>query len=180
MSARGILAGLVVVALLAAGTANGQRLRNVQQGQGQRRAEGRPGDWLRKNRNLPPAEQRRALERDPAFRSLPPQRQQQLQQRLEHFNSLPPEQQNRILQRMDTFERLNPEQRQHARDVFSQFRSLPPDRQIMLRRAFRGMHDMSPAERQRLVDSPAYRSTFTDQERNLLRGMTDLNVGPAH
>jgi hypothetical protein len=182
---------LLLGAALAAAPATAQRMRyvqgdphNRQQGEWRRGGDtgrnpgARPGDWLRRHQNVPLAEQQRALERDPAFRSLPAERQQQLRQRLQHFNSLPPEQQNRILHRMDTFERLSPQQRQQARDIYGQFHGLPPERQTMLQRAFRGMHDMSPAERQRLMNSPAYRSTFTDQERGILRGMSNLNIGP--
>jgi hypothetical protein len=187
LSVRASIAGLLLGAVMAAMPATAQRMRYVQgephnrpqgewrRGEGGRNGGPRPGDWLRRHQNLPPAEQQRALENDPAFRNLPAERQQQLRQRLQHFSSLPPEQQNRILQRMQTFERLSPQQRQQARDLYGQFHGLPPERQAVLQRAFRGMHDMTPAERQRLVDSPAYRSTFTDQERNILRGMSSLD-----
>jgi len=85
------------------GGQNGQRLK----GPGPHR-----GEWLRKNQNLPPAEQEKALQNDPAFKQLPPEKQQQLLNRLRNFNSLPPEQRQRILDRMETFEHLPQGQRQ--------------------------------------------------------------------
>ena len=47
---------------------------------------GHAGDWLRRYRNVPPWEQERALQGDPAFRRLPPERQQQLRRQLQHFS----------------------------------------------------------------------------------------------
>src|SRR5271166_3196885 len=46
---------------------------------------GHAGAWLRHYKDVPLAEQRRALESDPQYRRLPPQRQLQLQNRLQHF-----------------------------------------------------------------------------------------------
>ena len=44
------------------------------------------GDWLRRYKDVPPAEQERALQNDPAFHRLSPEKQQQLRQRLQHFS----------------------------------------------------------------------------------------------
>ena len=52
---------------------------------------GHAGDWLRRYKDLPPAEQERALQNDPWFHRLPPERQQQLRQRLQNFSTLPPQ-----------------------------------------------------------------------------------------
>jgi len=49
---------------------------------------GHAGNWLRRYKDLPPAQQRRALENDPQFRRLPPQRQAELQRRLQRFFQL--------------------------------------------------------------------------------------------
>src|ERR1700752_4516628 len=50
---------------------------------------GHLGDWLRRYKNVPPWEQERALQSDPAFRRLPPDQQQLLRQRPQYFSSLP-------------------------------------------------------------------------------------------
>jgi hypothetical protein len=64
---------------------------------------GHAGNWLRRYKDLPPAQQRRALENDSQFRKLPPQQQARLQGRLQYFSSLPPQQQERVLGRMETW-----------------------------------------------------------------------------
>src|SRR5258707_7459538 len=80
---------------------------------------GHAGDWLRRYKNVPPGDQERALQSDPAFRRLPPERQQMLRQRLQHFSGLPPQEQQRMLNRMETWEHLTPEQKQKARQIHS-------------------------------------------------------------
>jgi hypothetical protein len=151
--------------------------------QAPRQQEGRPqrghaGDWLRRYKDLPPAEQERELQRDPGFRRLPPARQQLLRQRLQHFSSLPPQQQLRILNRMDTWEHLTPEQKTQARQVFNQFRQLPPARQRMVGTAVHDLRGMPPDQRERVIDSPRFRSMFSDQERDMIRGASRLPLAP--
>jgi hypothetical protein len=140
---------------------------------------GHSGNWLNQYRNVPPAQQERALEQDPQFRSLPPQRQQQLRQRLQKFSSLPPQQQERILNRMETWEHLTPEQKQTARGLYQQMQKLPPGRRDMVENAIRDLRQMSPEQRQEALSSPRYRNTFTSQERNMLNGITQLPLAPA-
>ncbi len=141
---------------------------------------GHTGNWLGQYRNMPPAQQERALESDPQFRRLPPQRQQQLRQRLQHFNSLPPQQQQRILNRMDTWEHLTPQQKQTARGLYQQMQKLPPGRRDMVENAIRDLRELPPDQRQQMLDSPRYRNMFTPQERNMLDGITHLPLAPAN
>src|SRR5438270_7109678 len=93
------------------------------------------GDWLRQYKDLPPAEQDRALQNDPWFNRLPPGRQQKLRERLQNFSSLPPQRQLRVLNRMDTWEHLTPEQKQQARQMFGQMQQLPVDRRRLVHKA---------------------------------------------
>ncbi|HMD15327.1 MAG TPA: DUF3106 domain-containing protein [Terriglobales bacterium] len=135
---------------------------------------GHAGNWLRRYMDLPPAQQRRALENDPQFRRLSPQRQFQLRQKLQHFSSLPPEQQERVLNRMETWEHLTPNQKQQAHQLFQQFRQLPPDRRQAVNRAIRSMRGLTPEQRDRLINSPQYRNAFSPQERAILGGAAHL------
>lgn len=135
------------------------------------------GEWLRKNQNLPPAEQERALRNDPGFRQLPPQRQEQLMDRLRHFNNRPPEERQRILNRMQTFEHLPQPERQRVRNLYGQMRDLPDDRRMAVRQAARQLSGMSPAERERMLNSPQFRRRFSPQEQNLVRGLAQLEPG---
>ena len=143
------------------------------------RARGHAGDWLRRYKDLPPAEQEHELQRDPGFRRLSPERQQQLRQRLQHFSSLPPQQQLRMLNRMETWEHLTPEQKQRARQIFGQMRQLPPDRQRMVTTAVRDLRAMPPDQRDRVINSDRFKGMFSDQEREMMRGATRLPLAPA-
>src|SRR5277367_4406062 len=129
---------------------------------------GHAGNWLRHYKDMPPAQQRRALENDPQFRKLPPQRQAQLQKRLQHFSSLPPQQQERVLNRMETWEHLTSDQKVRARQLFQQFKQLPPDRRQAVNRAIRDMRNLTPDQRDQLINSEQYRNSFSLQERVIL------------
>jgi Protein of unknown function (DUF3106) len=137
------------------------------------------GDWLRKYKNMPPEQQQKALENDPDFRRLPAERQQKLRQSLQHFTTLPPQKQDRILQRMEIWEHLTPTQRQQARSVYARIRQLPPDRRNHLIEGIHNLQQMDPQQRKQYVDSDQFRTSYTDQERNILKGVLDLPLRPA-
>jgi hypothetical protein len=139
---------------------------------------GHAGNWLRRYKDLPPAQQRHALENDPQFRRLPPQQQARLLQRLQNFSSLPPQQQERVLNRMETWEHLTQNQKQQARQIFQQFKQLPPDRRRAVNQAIRSMRDMRPEQRDRFINSEEYRSAFTPQERGIIGGASHLPLAP--
>src|SRR5215469_2021516 len=132
---------------------------------------GHSGNWLNQYRNVPRAQQEKALESDPQFRRLPAQQQQQLRQRLEHFSSLPPQQQNRIMSRMETWEHLTPQQKQTVRGLYQQMQKLPPGRREMVNNAIRNLRQLPPEQRQEMLNSPRYRNMFTLPERNMLNGI---------
>jgi hypothetical protein len=140
--------------------------------------QGHAGDWLRRYKGMSPGEQERALQSDPAFRRLPPQLQQLYRQRLHHFLSLPPEQQQRMLNRMEVWEHLTPGQKQQAREVFGRLRQLPPDRQRMVTTAVRDLRAMPPGEREQIINSKRFRSVFSPEERDIMRGATQLPLAP--
>lgn len=136
------------------------------------------GDWLRKYGTLPPTEQERQLKQDPSFRNLSPDKQNQLLDRLRNFNSQPPEKKAKILNRMETFEHMTPEQQANARNLFQQYHNLPEDQRNRISQAYRRLRGMPPDARDQLLSSDEFRNNYTDEQRELLRGMTDLNVGP--
>ena len=136
------------------------------------------GQWLNRYRDVPPDQQRRALQNDPQFRRLPPQRQQQLQQRLQDFSRRSPEQQQRILNRMETWEHLTRQQQQTVRQMHSQFQQLPPERQQAVKNAIQALRAMPPDARQRAIQSGRF-SQYSPQERALLNGASQLPLAPA-
>lgn len=143
------------------------------------RQQGHAGDWLRRYKDLPPDEQEKALQNDPNFRKLSPARQQALRDRLQHFSSLPPQQQLRVLNRMETWEHLTPEQKLQARQVYSQMQQLPPDRRRLVHKAIDDLRAMPPDQREQIISSDRFKGTFSDQERDLMRGATRLPLAPA-
>ena len=148
------------------------------QGHAPQNRPGHAGNWLRRYKDLPPAQQPRALENDPQFRKLSPQQQARLRSRLQHFSSLPPQQQERVLSRMETWEHLTPDQKQRARQVFDQFKQLPPDRRQAVNRAIRDMRGLTPDQRDQLINSQQYRNSFSLQERVILSGAAHLPLAP--
>jgi hypothetical protein len=149
-------------------------------GPAQRRPGPHFGDWLRKNMNTPPAQQKQELEKSDEFKKLPPDKQQQLLNRLNRFNSMSPVQKDRVLSHMEWLEHLSPDQKKKASDLHGQFRQLSPDRRQELRRALFNMRDMTPDERQKNIESPQMKQNFSDQERQIMKGYTDLGFPDQH
>lgn len=138
----------------------------------------RPGDWLRQFKDVPEDQQERALTNDPAFQRLPAERQQQLRQRLQRFNDLSPYEKERLLDRMEKFEALPPEQRQRLQAIQERMRQLPDDRQQRLRRAFHQLKGMSPEQRRDYFGSNRFQERFTQEEREILKGLTEIEDTP--
>ena len=136
------------------------------------------GDWLRKYGNLPPSQQEQQLRQEPAFQKLPPDKQNQLLDRLRNFNNQPPEKKQQILNRMETFEHLTPEQQASARNLFQRYHNLPEDQRSKVSQAYRRLRGMPPEARNQLMNSEEFRNNYTEEQRDLLRGMTDLNLTP--
>jgi uncharacterized protein DUF3106 len=140
---------------------------------------GHAGDWLRRYKDLPPEEQEKALQNDPAFQKLPPARQQLLLRRLQRFSSLPPDKQLRMLNRQDTFEHLTPEQQKRALQVFGQMRELPPERRRLVHKAIDDLRAMPPDQREQIINSDRFKGMFSDHEREVMRDATRLPLAPS-
>jgi hypothetical protein len=137
------------------------------------------GDWLRKYQDLPADQQEQALTNDPEFQKLPLERQNRLREVLRKFNSKTPEERQRMLERMQTFEHLTPEQQERARALFARFRNLPEARRQMVKRALRNLREMDPQQRSQVLGSEKFRSMFSDDEMEVLKGMSELAPPPA-
>src|SRR4051812_40727144 len=72
------------------------------------------GDWLRRNMNTSPAQQKQELEKDDQFKKLPAEKQQQLMNSLNRFNSMTPQQKSRMLSHMEWLEHLPADKKQKA------------------------------------------------------------------
>ena len=71
---------------------------------------------------------------------------------------------------------MTPEQQAAARSLFQQYHSLPDDQQDKVSQAYRRLRGMPPDARNQVLNSDEFRNNFTDEQRELLRGMTDLNL----
>ncbi|MCU1286547.1 MAG: hypothetical protein JWO13_2897 [Acidobacteriales bacterium] len=146
-----------------------------------RRGDGRSaappaGQWLRRYHNLPPQQQQNLLSNDPQFQKLPPTRQEQLRGQLKEFNSRSPEQQQRMLDRMAKFENMSDEQKQQLEKLHQRMHEIPEGRRAVVRREFQLLQQLTPDQRQRVMSSDSYHTTFSDGEREIIKGMTDIQA----
>jgi Protein of unknown function (DUF3106) len=132
------------------------------------------GDWLATHQNLPPAEQEKALQREPGFSKLPPEQQQRLENRLRDLNNKTPEQRQRTINRVEAWERMSPAQKQQVANSTAQLRALPPDRQLPLRKAFRDLRDVPPDQRQAILNSSRFQAEFSPHERGILSNLLTI------
>src|SRR5712671_4077850 len=136
------------------------------------------GDWLQAHKDLPLDQQLKLLENEPGFKKLPADRQAALRERLKKFNSLPPEKRDQALQRMEFLAKLTPQQRQQLRTANEQLKGLSPERQVAVHTALRHLRQMPPAERQQVIQSDHFRSTFSDQEQKLISQLAEMSPAP--
>jgi len=133
------------------------------------------GDWLQAHKDLPLDQQIKILESEPGFKKLSADHQEALRERLKKFNSLTPAQRDQAMKRMEFLAKLTPQQRQQLRDANQQLKGLPPERQVAVHTALRHLRQMPPAERQQVIQSDRFRSTFSDQEQKLISQLAELN-----
>jgi hypothetical protein len=133
------------------------------------------GDWLQAHKDLPLDQQLKLLESEPGFKRLPADRQAALRERLKKFNSLTPAQRDQAVKRMEFLSKLTPQQRQELRDANQQLKGLPPERQVAVHTALRHLRQMPPAERQQVIQSDRFRSTFSDQEQKLIGQLAEMS-----
>lgn len=134
------------------------------------------GSWLQNHQGESFAGQENALRREPGFNRLPQPQQQRLIDRLHQLNSMTPQQRQRWIDRNENMERLSPERRQAVRNSTQEYSSLDPARKDLVRGAYRVLRDMPPAQREHVLNSPAYRSMYSDHERQMLGNL--LSVEP--
>jgi hypothetical protein len=134
------------------------------------------GSWLQSHQGQSFAGQENALRQEPGFDRLPQQQQQRLINRLHQLNAMPPDQRQRTISRNENFERLDPQQRQAFLGSAQDLRTMDPARKQQVRSAYRVLRDMPPEQREHVLNSPAYRSMYSDHERDVLGNL--LSVEP--
>ncbi len=145
----------------------------------QSRPENPPGhlaDWLSQHRNLPPEQQEQLLRRDPYFNHLNPVEQRRVVNQLYRMDGMNVQQRERRLARAEAIERLNPQERMQVNASMQRMQLLPQPRRQLVRQAFRDLRGVPPAQRDSMLDSNYYRSTYTPDERLILHDL--LTVEP--
>lgn len=135
------------------------------------------GDWLRAHKDLPLDQQLKLLESERGFKKLPADRQAALRERLKKFNSLTPAQRDQAVKRMEFLAKLTPQQRQQLRSANEQLKGLPRERQVAVHKALRHLRQMPLSERQQVIQSDSFRSTFSDQEQKLISQLAEMSAG---
>jgi hypothetical protein len=134
----------------------------------------RAGDWLRRFKDVPPDQQKKALDSDPQFKQLPPDRQERLKKRLDQFNNMSPDEKQKVLDRMAAFQKLTPEEKEAVRQLHQQTHELSDDRRVMVRKAFHLLKDQSADDRQKTMNSDHFKNTFNEQERGIITRMLQI------
>lgn len=127
---------------------------------------------------LSPEEQREFMHDNPRFQKLPPQQQENIQRRLEEFNKMPPARREALRERYELFRRLTPEQQERARALFRKWNEQSVERRQELRREVRHLRESTPEERKVRMESEQFRAKFSEGERDLVRGLVELDGGP--
>ena len=131
-------------------------------------------EWLNNHRNMTPQEQENALRHEPGFSNLPADQQQRLVNRLRSLDAKTPEQRQRLIERNEMFERLSPERRQEVRGASQALGQMSPERQLAVRQAFRQLRYVPPGQREQMLNSQAYTSRFSPQERTVLGNLLSI------
>jgi hypothetical protein len=134
------------------------------------------GGWLQSHQGQSFAGQENALRREPGFNRLPQPQQQRLIDRLHQLDTMPPQQRQRTLGRIENMERLSPDRREAVRSSAQELGNMDPARKQQVRGAFRVLREMPPGQREQVLNSPAYRSMYSDRERQVLGNL--LSVEP--
>lgn len=137
---------------------------------------GHLGEWLNQHSNLPPGEQERMLRADPSFGRLPGEQQQRLVQQLRHVDQMNEQQRRRRLERSERIEHMSLQERMSLYRSNQVFSALPANRQSLMKRAFQDLRSVPPDQRQTVLNSAHYQSTFSPEERAILNDF--LRVEP--
>ena len=96
----------------------------------------------------------------------------------EHKN-LSPDQQQRSLESDPQFRKLPPERQEQLRKRLQHFSTLPPQQQDRILNRMDAWEHLTLEQRQQVLDSPRFKSMFSPQEQDMLKGITQLPLAPA-
>ena len=113
-------------------------------------------------------------ERQKALANLPPKRAEKLRKQLNDYNKMTPQQQAAAREQLNAFRNLPPERQEKLRKSFSKFSGEPADRQQEMRQELNQLRGLPEAERKARLNSAAFKDRFNNNERKIVREMSDL------
>src|ERR1035438_9129748 len=117
-------------------------------------------------------------QRERAFEQMNPQQQESARKQVEWFDGLPKEQQAIQLRRIEHFEQLPPEQRAEVRGLLTEANTLPPPRRVLVRQALARLQNLPDADRDRFLNSPAFKTRFSTEEQRVITRLADAWLPP--
>ncbi|MDQ6760904.1 MAG: DUF3106 domain-containing protein [Acidobacteriota bacterium] len=112
--------------------------------------------------------------RQKALAKLPPERAEKLRKQLNDYNQMTPQQQAAAREQLEAFRNLPPERQEGMRKAFSRFSRQPADRQQAIRQELNQLRALPEAERQARLSSSEFTGLFNNNERKIIRDMSDL------
>lgn len=138
-----------------------------------------PPGWGEQLREMSPADQEKFLNNNKRFRNLPPEQQAQIRQRLKVWNNLTPAQRQTLLQRERVLQQMTPEQRRYVQQtLLPEWQKLPPARRQVVLGKLRDLRDLSESDRAAKLDDESFVNGLSPDERQMLRDLSTLRVGP--
>jgi hypothetical protein len=117
-------------------------------------------------------------QRERAFEQMNPQQQESARKLVGWFDGLPKEQQAIQLRRLERFEQLPPEQRTEVRGLLKEAQDLSADRRLQVRQALGRLQNLSDADRDRFLNSPAFKARFSAEEQRVITRLADAWLPP--
>lgn len=147
---------------------------------GERRMLAMPPAWVDRLRQMTPQQQERFFNNNERFKELPPQRQEQIRQQMQRWNNLSPAQRQTLLNRQQVWDRLTPQQQGYVRDtLLPQWQATPPVRRQVILGKLRQLSGLDEAQRTARLNNEAFLNGMNPQDRQMLRDLSNLRVGPA-
>jgi hypothetical protein len=115
-----------------------------------------------------------AEERERALEKLPPRMQEQFRQQLARFDAMPKAQQEVLIKRAERFAALSSEEKAAVAQHMAALGKLPEDRRREVGQAIRRMLPLSDEERQRHVESDAFKEQFSADEQKIIVGLAHV------
>src|SRR5581483_8539292 len=111
-------------------------------------------------------------ERDRALEKLPPDRQEQVRKNLEKLDRLPQAEKDHIAAQAKGLDSLPADKRKIVMQQLNAFNKLPDDRIRPVRRALMNLMGMPEEQREKRLNSEAFKNNFSPQEQSILRDLS--------